>query len=38
MQKKVLKKFLVSEIISSEMAAVKCLYYEGNTGDGQSMR
>ena len=31
MQKKIQKKFLVSEIIASEMAAVNCLYYEGNT-------
>ena len=28
MQKKIQKKFLVSEIIASEMAAVNCLYYE----------
>ena len=32
-----MKKFLVSEIIPSEMAAVNCLYYEGNTWHGQSM-
>ena len=38
MQKKVGKRFLVSEIIACEMAAVKCLYYEGNTCHGQSMR
>ena len=38
MQKKVQKKFLVSEIIASEMAAVNCLYYEGNTCHGKSMR
>ena len=38
MQKKVRKKCLVSEIISSEMTAVNCLYYEGNTYHGQSMR
>ena len=37
MQRKIQKKFLVSEIIASEMAAVNCLYYEGNTCDGQSM-
>ena len=37
MQKKIAKKFLVSEIIASEMAAVTCLYYEENTCDGQSM-
>ena len=38
MQKKIEQKFLVSEIIASEMAAVNCLYYEGNTSHGQSMR
>ena len=38
MPKKIEKKFLVSEITGSEMAAVKCLYYEGNTCHGQSMR
>ena len=38
MQKKSEKKFLVCEITASEMAAVNCLYYEGNTCDGQSMR
>ena len=38
MEKKIQKKFLVSEIIASEMAAVNCLYYEGNTCHGQSMR
>ena len=38
MQKKIEKKFLVSEIIASEMAAVNCLYYEGNTCHGKSMR
>ena len=37
MQRKIEKIFLVSEIIASEMAAVKCLYYEGNTCHGQSM-
>ena len=37
MQKKIQKKFLVSEIIASEMAAVNCLYYEGNTSHGKSM-
>ena len=31
MQRKIEKIFLVSEIIASEMAAVNCLYYEGNT-------
>ena len=38
MQKKIGEKFLVSEIIASEMAAVNCLYYEGNTCHGKSMR
>ena len=38
MQKKIEKKFLVSEIIASEMAPVNCLYYEGNTCHGKSMR
>ena len=38
MQKRTEKKFLVSQIIASEMAAVMCLYYEGNTCQGQSMR
>ena len=38
MQKKMEKKFLVSEIIASEMAALNCLYYEGNTCQGKSMR
>ena len=37
MQRKSEKIFLVSEIIASEMAAVNCLYYEGNTCHGQSM-
>ena len=37
MQKQVEKKFLVSEKIVSEMPAVNCLYYEGNTCHGQSM-
>ena len=37
MQKNMEKKFLVSEIIASEMAAVNCLYYEGNTSHGKSM-
>ena len=35
MQRKVQNIFLVSEIIASEMAAVNCLYYEGNTCHGQ---
>ena len=38
MQKKILKKFLVSEIIASEMAAVNCLLNEMNTCRGKSMR
>ena len=37
MQRKIQKIFLVSEIMASEMAAVNCLYYEGNTCHGQSM-
>ena len=37
MQRKIQKIFLVSEIIASEMAAVNCLYYEGNTCHGHSM-
>ena len=37
MQKKIKKKVLVSEIIASEMAAVNCGYYEGNTCHGKSM-
>ena len=37
MQRKIKKIILVSEIIASEMAAVNCLYYEGNTCHGQSM-
>ena len=37
MQRKIQKIFLVSEMIASEMAAVNCLYYEGNTCHGQSM-
>ena len=32
------KRFLVSEIIASEMAAVNCLCYEGNTCHGKSRR
>ena len=38
MQKKIQKKFLVSAIIASEMAALNGLYYEGNTYHGKSMR
>ena len=37
MRRKIKKIFLVSEIIVSEMAAVNCLYYEGNTCHGQLM-
>ena len=37
-KKKIEKKFLVSEIFASEMAAVNCLYYEGNTCHSKSMR
>ena len=36
MPRKIEKIFLVSEIIASEMAAVNCLYYQGNTCHGQS--
>ena len=38
MQKEIEKKILASEIIASEMAAVNCLYYEGNTCHDKSMR
>ena len=38
MEKKIQKKFLVSQIIASEMAAVNCLYYEGNASHNKSMR
>ena len=38
MQKKIEKKFLLLDIIASEMAAVNCLYYEGNTCHGKSTR
>ena len=38
MQKKIEKKFLVCEIIASEISAVNCLYYEVNTCHGKSMR
>ena len=37
MQKNIQKKFLVFDIMASEMAAVNCLYYEGNTCHGKSM-
>ena len=36
MQKKIQRKFLVSQIIASEMAAVNCLYYEGNACHNKS--
>ena len=41
MQKKKKKteiNFLVSEIIACELASLNCLYYEGTTCHGQSMR
>ena len=38
MQNKIEKKFLVSQIIASEMAAVNCLYYEGKACHNKSMR
>ena len=38
MQKKIKQKFLVSQIITPEMAAVNCLYYEGNACHNKSMR
>ena len=38
MQKKKEKNCLVSKIITSEMAAVNCLYYEENTCHDKSMR
>ena len=38
MKRKIKKIFLVSEIIASEVAAVNCLYYEGNTCHGRSLR
>ena len=38
MQKKIAKKFLVSEIIASELAPLNSLYYEGSTCHGESMR
>ena len=37
MQKKIEQKFLVSQIIASEMAAVNCLYYKGNACHNKSM-
>ena len=38
MQKKIEKKFIVFQIIASDLAALNCLHYEGNTCHGQSMR
>ena len=38
MKQNIENKFLVSEIIASEMAAVNCLYYKRNTCHGESMR
>ena len=38
MQKKIEKNFFVSQKMASEMAAVNCLDYEGNTCHGKSMR
>ena len=38
MQKKIEKKFLVSQIIASGMAAVNCFYYEVNACHNKSMR
>ena len=37
MQKKVEKKCLDSEIVTYEMPAVNCVYYEVNTCHGQSI-
>ena len=37
MQNKIEKKFLVSQIIASGMAAVNCFYYEGNACHNKSM-
>ena len=37
MQKKIQKKFLVSQIIASGTAAVNCFYYEGNACHNKSM-
>ena len=38
MLRKIEKIFLLSQIIASEMAAVNCLYYKGNTCHRQPMR
>ena len=37
MKEKIQKKFLISDILASEMVAVNCLYYKGNTCHGPSM-
>ena len=37
MQKENQKRFLVTEIIASELAALNSFYYEGNTCHGHSM-
>ena len=38
MQKEIEIKFPVSEVIASQLAALNCVYYEGNTCHGKSMR
>ena len=38
MQKKIQKNFFVSQKIAYEMAAVNCLFYEGNNCHGKSIR
>ena len=38
MQKTNQNKFFVFEIVASQMAALNCLYYEGNTCHGKSIR
>ena len=38
MQKKNEKRFLVSNVIASELPDFNCFYYKGNTCHGQSMR
>ena len=38
MQKKIEIKFFLSQKIACEFAALNCLYCEGNTCHGQSMR
>ena len=37
MQKKMEIKFFISQTIASELAALSCVYHEGNTCHGQSM-